>query len=210
MGASPNPATRNDVAFRAANERIYESAIDYEVTRAIPFLCECADASCAAIIRLDAEEYERIRNSGRFFNAPGHAEPFVATFHVEERHPNYDLVARNTIPWSMDEHLRKIGMNEAVFREVNERIEDLARSFGLGAEPLDFVCECGDVSCAEQIRMNAGDYERMREDSTLFAVYPGHEMPEAEEVVAKHKGFDIVRKHAGDPAEIAKSTDPRS
>jgi hypothetical protein len=198
------------VVFRAANERIYESAMDYEVTRAIPFLCECPDASCAAIIRLDAEEYERIRKSGRFFNAPGHAEPFLTTFHVEERHSNYDLVARNTMPRSMDERLRKIGINEAVFREVNERIEELARSFGLGDQELDLVCECGDASCTQQIRMIGDEYEAMRKDSTLFAVHPGHEMPEAEDVVATHDGYDIVRKHAGEPAEIAKSTDPRS
>jgi hypothetical protein len=29
----------------------------------------------------------------------------------------------------------RIGLNEAVFREVNERINDLADNFGLGDEP---------------------------------------------------------------------------
>jgi hypothetical protein len=101
-------------------------------------------------------------------------------------------------------------MNEAVFREVNERIEDLSQSFGLGGQPLDLVCECGDASCAEHIRMSADDYETMRQDATLFALYPGHETPDVEAVVSRHDGYDIVRKHRGDPAEIAKSTDPRT
>lgn len=45
---------------------------------------------------------------------------------------------------------RKLGLNEAMFREVNERIESLAETFGLQS-PLDLVCECGSASCTEQI-----------------------------------------------------------
>jgi hypothetical protein len=110
----------------------------------------------------------------------------------------------------MDERVRKIGLNEAVFREVNERIEDVAQTFGLGGQQLDLVCECGDGSCTQQLRMTGEEYERMRKDPTLFAVYPGHDAPEVEDVVGKHEGYDVVRKHEGEPAEIAKSTDPRN
>jgi hypothetical protein len=110
----------------------------------------------------------------------------------------------------MEERVRRIGMNEAVFREVNERIQDLAETFGLGTQRLELVCECGDSSCAQQIGMTVSEYESMRQDATLFAVYPGHETPDVEEVVANADGYDVVRKHAGVPAEIAKSTDPRS
>ena len=109
----------------------------------------------------------------------------------------------------MDERAKRIGLNEAVFREVNERIEDLAQSFGLGDQPLDLVCECGNASCVEQIRMTAAEYEAIRKDPTLFAIHPGHEIPEVEEVAERRTGYDVVRKFAGDAAALAEQTDPR-
>jgi hypothetical protein len=111
---------------------------------------------------------------------------------------------------TLDERDRRIGLNEAVFREVNERIKDLADAFGLNEDVLDLVCECGNAGCVEQIRMSPADYQAMREDPTLFAVHPGHEIREVEAVVDKREGYDIVRKHEGEPARIAERTDPRS
>ena len=48
---------------------------------------------------------------------------------------------------SMSSREERIGLNEAVFREVNERIEDLAETFDLKA-PLDLICECGDAGAS--------------------------------------------------------------
>jgi hypothetical protein len=104
----------------------------------------------------------------------------------------------------------RIGLNEAVFREVNERITDLAAHFGLEEQPLDLVCECGDPSCVERISMSRDEYEQLRSDPTHFAVFPGHEEPDVETVIERRGGFDVVRKHEGAPAEIAERTDPRS
>jgi hypothetical protein len=103
----------------------------------------------------------------------------------------------------------RIGLNEAVFREVNERIEDLADRFELKDEPLDLVCECGDADCLRRISMTRAEYEELRSDPRQFAVHPGHEYPEAEEVVARRKEYDIVAKNRI-PARIAEQTDPRS
>ena len=95
MGLFGERAARNDATFRDANERILRSAREYGVTDAIPFLCECADAACTAIIRISADEYDRIRaDSRRFFNAPGHSEPFRSTVEVVERHPKYEVVVK--------------------------------------------------------------------------------------------------------------------
>ena len=58
----------------------------------------------------------------------------------------------------MDERERRIGLNEATFREINERIEDLAATFEVG-ERLDLICECGNASCASRIEMSHEDYE---------------------------------------------------
>jgi hypothetical protein len=104
----------------------------------------------------------------------------------------------------------RIGLNEAVFREVNERISDLAGQFGLEEQPLDLVCECGDPACVERISMSRDAYEQLRSDSTHFAVFPGHELPDVEDVIARNGTYDVVRKHEGGPAEIAQRTDPRS
>jgi hypothetical protein len=104
----------------------------------------------------------------------------------------------------------RIGLNEAVFREVNERIEDLAETFDLTSEQLDLICECGDASCVQRIAMSHEEYEQLRAESHLFAVYPGHEIPEVERVVGKRKGYDVVEKYKGVPEAVAEQTDPRS
>ena len=104
----------------------------------------------------------------------------------------------------------RIGLNEAVFREVNERISDLAEHFGLEDQPLDLVCECGDPNCVERISMSRSEYEKLRSDPTHFAVHGGHEQPEVEDVIAERGGYLVVRKREGPPADVARETDPRT
>lgn len=104
----------------------------------------------------------------------------------------------------------RMGLNEAVFREVNERIEDLADRFELKNEPLDLVCECGDADCVRRISMTRAEYEELRSDPRQFAVHPGHDYPDVEEIVERRKGYDIVSKNQGIPEQIAEQTDPRS
>jgi hypothetical protein len=109
----------------------------------------------------------------------------------------------------VDERVRRIGLNEAVFRQVNERIEELADTFG-APERLDLVCECGNASCASRIEMSRGEYEHLRSEPATFAVVAGHEILDVEEVVTRHKTYDVVRKCAGDAERVAEGTDPRS
>jgi|SRR5919204_3490294 hypothetical protein len=103
----------------------------------------------------------------------------------------------------------RIGLNEAVFREVNERLETLAETFEIQAQPLDLICECGDPDCVERVSLTREEYEEIRSDPHLFAVHPGHEATDVEEVVSKRKGYDIVAKNEGAPERIAEQTDPR-
>ena len=103
----------------------------------------------------------------------------------------------------------RIGLNEAVVRAVNERIEGLAETFELKTQPLDLICECGDAACVERISMTPAEYEEIRSEAHQFAVHPGHEYPDVESIVARLKGYDIVRKNKGVPAQIAEQTDPR-
>jgi hypothetical protein len=104
----------------------------------------------------------------------------------------------------------RIGLNEAVFREVNERINDLAEHFVLEDQPLDLICECGDPNCVERISMSRAEYEQLRSEATHFAVHAGHVQPDVEDLVERMRGYLIVRKHEGDPAEVARETDPRN
>jgi hypothetical protein len=104
----------------------------------------------------------------------------------------------------------RIGLNEAVFREVNERIETLAETFDIGSQPLDLICECGDAACVQRIHMTHAEFEELRSDSHQFAIYPGHQEPDVESIVAHRKGYDIVRKGEGAPRKIAERTDPRA
>jgi hypothetical protein len=110
----------------------------------------------------------------------------------------------------MDEYARKVGQNEALYRAVNERIEGLNEAFGLIAESMTIVCECGDGTCVEQIDLSVKDYERVRADPTKFVILPGHEIPDVEDVIEETDVFHVVRKHPGGPAELARETDTRS
>jgi hypothetical protein len=100
-------------------------------------------------------------------------------------------------------------LNEATFRNVNERIRSVNESFAFVTSNFSIVCECDDETCVEQIVVAAESYEEVRADPTLFFVRPGHEAPKVETVDAKTERYLIVRKREGPPAEIARATDPR-
>ena len=105
----------------------------------------------------------------------------------------------------MSERKRRIAENEAVFRSVNEEIRALNATLATATE-LRIVCECGTRSCADQFSITPEDYTRVRQDSTLFAIKPGHDFPETETTVSKHGHYWIVRKDPGEPAAIARAT----
>jgi hypothetical protein len=105
-----------------------------------------------------------------------------------------------------DERVRRVGLNEAVFRALNEQIEALNERFPVPGTMLDVVCECGRADCAERIRIERQAYERLRADPLLFAILPGHERPEAERIVEVTRGYNVVQKLEGMPADIARQT----
>ena len=100
----------------------------------------------------------------------------------------------------------RVAKNEVLFREVNERIRELAPAAGTA----DFLCECGDAGCVEPITLTLAQYESVRADGANFFVRPGHEMPGVEDVVDREAGFFVVAKRVGTPADIAEGNDPRS
>jgi len=110
----------------------------------------------------------------------------------------------------MDVRAERVGKNEALFRHVNERIEDVNRAFAPPAERIDIVCECGTARCAERVELSVPDYERVRSDPRRFILLEGHDDPELERVVERGDGWVVVEKHEGEAAEVAEQTDPRS
>ena len=96
----------------------------------------------------------------------------------------------------------RIAKNEALFREVNERIEEVKPD----RVPLfEVICECGDRDCHETLEVARDDYSRVRDHPTHFFVVPGHEILDVETVIETTPHFYVVEKH-GDQEEIARYT----
>jgi hypothetical protein len=109
----------------------------------------------------------------------------------------------------VDERAKRIGRNENVFRDVNERLRAIGEGFSLVAEQAEFICECGNSACVEQIKMPLSEYERIRSDPKWFLLAKGHEERDYERVVFEGEGWACVEKHPGGPAGLAISQDPR-
>src|SRR5919201_5331142 len=103
----------------------------------------------------------------------------------------------------------KEARSQALFRQVNELIEQVAESFGTDGQDL-FVCECGNPKCMQEIALTRAEYEGIREHASRFAVALNHENPETETVVGQNERFAVVESYAGEASQIARETDPRS
>jgi hypothetical protein len=109
-----------------------------------------------------------------------------------------------------DERARRVGLNEVIFRQVNEQIRNLNRKFGTEQDTMTVICECGHADCTERLEIGVREYERVRGDSRLYVITRGHEIPAVERVVEQGDGYDVVKKEEGEPAELSKQLDPRS
>jgi predicted ThiF/HesA family dinucleotide-utilizing enzyme len=94
-------------------------------------------------------------------------------------------------------------MNEATYRKVNEAVR--AESAG---RVVTFLCECGRLGCNQLIQLSRAEYEAVRGDPRRFAIVPGHEIPDAEDVVERHERYAVIEKHP-ETDDIVKPTDPR-
>ena len=97
-----------------------------------------------------------------------------------------------------DEHARALraAENQSLFRSVNERIEELNRTFDALTPYGSWTCECARVDCIERIDMTLGEYEEIRADATRFAVAPSeiHVFGDVERVVSRTDRYWIVEK----------------
>ena len=110
----------------------------------------------------------------------------------------------------VDRSAERVGRNDAIFREANERIRDSAEAEAM-TEEIPFLCECAEESCTEIVPLSQEQYEDVRRDSTHFLNAPGHEVAAGPhcKVIERNHTYIVVRK-LGAAAEIAENLDPRT
>ena len=70
---SPREARETEEIFRDANRSIGDVAAGLGIDGPVPFLCECADPACRALLRLAWSEIEALlARPSRFALLPGH------------------------------------------------------------------------------------------------------------------------------------------
>ena len=104
-----------------------------------------------------------------------------------------------------DQSQERAARNENLFRQLNDRLHDLAVIDG-SPDPLErFVCECDRTSCSLLVELTAAEYRGVRDDDRRFLVFPdpSHTSPELETVVERHDRYWVVEKRgtAGIEAE---------
>jgi len=107
----------------------------------------------------------------------------------------------------VDAREHRLAQNEALFREVNEKIEAMAHHLGPDV-PYEFLCECANADCTFRLSLPIAVYEAVRSDPKQFVVLPDHYTPEVEVLAVQEETHWVVRK-TGDAGEYVEHLDPR-
>jgi hypothetical protein len=105
------------------------------------------------------------------------------------------------------ERERKLARNEALARDVNERVDEVAASWYEAGEALEFLCECSSDRCTERVHLRADEYARVRAGPETFVLVREHVVPEIERVVGEVGDAVIVEK-LGAGRDVARETAP--
>ena len=108
----------------------------------------------------------------------------------------------------MDERERRLAQNEALFKEVNERVRTVAHRLGPDV-PYEFLCECANADCTFRLVLPLEVYENIRSDPKQFVVLPLHYTPEVETLVSEDETHWVVRK-TGEAGEYVEQLDRRT
>lgn len=98
---------------------------------------------------------------------------------------------------TLDERFARQARNEALFREVNDRIAQLGERAQAWSPDgtVEFLCECGEEGgCGKRVRVPIDVYERVRQQDDRFVVVPGHETLEIERAVEWTDDYVVVDK----------------
>jgi hypothetical protein len=103
--------------------------------------------------------------------------------------------------------------NQALYREVNERVKEVNEAFDALSQVGEWICECARPECSDTIVLSHEEYELVRtfDEGTGFFVKPdeAHVIPEVEKVVERHERYWVVQK-IGVAGELAKRKNPRA
>ena len=93
MSLSEERLAKNEILFRAVNERLDDLGEAVPWSKKTEYLCECSDTSCIEVIELAKEQYELARSRPTvFFVVPGHERPELEK--VIEEHEHHLLVEK--------------------------------------------------------------------------------------------------------------------
>jgi hypothetical protein len=99
-------AARNELVFRAVNEQIMDVTERFQAELSeLDLVCECADPSCTATVRLEVEEFSEIdRAKNAFIVLRGHEDAQVEAV-VNER-SGYVVVRKRDVAAQVVEQAR--------------------------------------------------------------------------------------------------------
>ena len=93
VALSDERLAKNEIHFRAVNERLDELGEAAPWSKKTDYLCECSDTSCIEIVELTQDEYERVRSRATVFVVvPGHQRPEIEK--VIEENEGFMLVEK--------------------------------------------------------------------------------------------------------------------
>jgi hypothetical protein len=108
--------------------------------------------------------------------------------------------------YPVPERDKRLARNEALFREMNERVEERVQPSAGREATFAILCECADLDCVERILLTPAEYEAAHADPAQFTVVPGHAAVDVETIVRRNERFEVVRK-VGLAGEIAEDLD---
>lgn len=86
--------------------------------------------------------------------------------------------------------------NQAVFREVNERIRELSERLRSDAptDLVSFVCECSASDCHATVELTLVEYKRVRSEPGQFVAAVDHGHPDSEREVLRTSRYVVFAK----------------
>jgi hypothetical protein len=98
----------------------------------------------------------------------------------------------------------RVARNQLLFREINERIEDVNEAFDPSTQRYAMVCECANPGCIDQLQITGPELRAVRRTAGQFIVATDHVYPDYERIVRSHPGYQVVEK-TGRAGEIARA-----
>ena len=107
---------------------------------------------------------------------------------------------------SEERRAEAVARNQALMREVNERIERIVED---AADP-EFLCECGEADCIETLHLSIGEYESIRSSPNRFPIKWGTTRPPSSGSSRKTTAMSSSRRSARRARSPASSTPARA